>query len=118
MRLVLIDVERPNRATTDANGNAEHSSYAERRDTLREAGPAVVGTDVLECDRLIEQEGIDARSVTELFLRGLEDAARFLGVSKRHLIRLADLAKVKTISLGRRRLLPDSEIQRLATGGC
>jgi len=46
------------------------------------------------------------------------EAAPFLGVSKRHLFRLADQNKVRTIRIGRRRLLPDSEVLRLAREGC
>jgi excisionase family DNA binding protein len=46
------------------------------------------------------------------------DCASYLSVSLRHLIRLADANKVKTIRFGRRRLIPDSEVQRLATEGC
>jgi hypothetical protein len=39
-------------------------------------------------------------------------------VSTRHLIRLIDASKVKSIQIGRRRLIPDSEVQRLAREGC
>jgi excisionase family DNA binding protein len=46
------------------------------------------------------------------------DAAQFLSVSLRHLIRLADANKVKSIRFGRRRMIPDSEVQRLASEGC
>jgi excisionase family DNA binding protein len=45
------------------------------------------------------------------------DAARFLAVSLRHLTRLADANQVKTIRLGRRRLVPDAEVKRLAAEG-
>jgi excisionase family DNA binding protein len=45
-------------------------------------------------------------------------AAQFLTVSARHLHRLIDSQKVKSILLGRRRLIPDSEVQRLAREGC
>lgn len=48
----------------------------------------------------------------------IADAAKFLHVSTRHLHRLIDANKIRTIRLGRRRLLPDSEIQRLAREGC
>ena len=48
----------------------------------------------------------------------IPDAASFLSVSARHLHRLIDARKVKSILLGRRRLLPDSEVQRLAQEGC
>jgi excisionase family DNA binding protein len=46
-----------------------------------------------------------------------QEAAQFLGISTRHLHRLADLKKVRTIRLGRRRLLPDDDIRRLANEG-
>jgi excisionase family DNA binding protein len=45
------------------------------------------------------------------------EAAAYLSVSLRHLVRLADAEKVKTIRLGRRRMIPDSEVRRLATEG-
>lgn len=48
----------------------------------------------------------------------IADAAQFLNVSTRHLHRLIDANKVRSIRIGRRRLLPDSEIQRLASEGC
>jgi hypothetical protein len=41
-----------------------------------------------------------------------------LGVSVRLLHRLAGLDRVRTIRLGRRRLVPDKEVQRLARDGC
>ncbi|HKB03298.1 MAG TPA: helix-turn-helix domain-containing protein [Gemmataceae bacterium] len=47
-----------------------------------------------------------------------QEAAEFLRISVRHLIRLADQDKVRTIWLGRRRLVADSEVRRLATEGC
>lgn len=45
-------------------------------------------------------------------------AAEFLAVSARHLMRLADAGKVKTIRIGRRRLIPDFEMSRMAREGC
>ncbi len=48
----------------------------------------------------------------------LPEAGAFLSVSTRHLIRLIDASKVKSIQIGRRRLIPDSEVQRLAREGC
>lgn len=45
------------------------------------------------------------------------EASRFLGVSSRHLIRQIELSKVRTIRMGRRRLIPDAEVQRVATEG-
>lgn len=48
----------------------------------------------------------------------IPDAAEFLGISPRHLYRLLDANKVKSVRLGRRRLIPDHEVQRLAREGC
>lgn len=48
----------------------------------------------------------------------INDAARFLHVSTRHLHRLLDVNKVRSLRLGRRRLIPDVEVQRLAREGC
>jgi excisionase family DNA binding protein len=48
----------------------------------------------------------------------LDEAAEFLGVSKRHLTRLADQKKFRVIWLGRRKLIPADEIERLAQEGC
>jgi excisionase family DNA binding protein len=48
----------------------------------------------------------------------IADAAEYLSVSLRHLVRLSDANKVKTIKLGRRRMVPDDEIKRLAAEGC
>jgi len=45
-------------------------------------------------------------------------AAAFLCISPRHLSRLLDAGKVKSVRLGRRRLIPDAEVQRLAREGC
>lgn len=47
----------------------------------------------------------------------LIDAARFLGVSHRHLVRLIDAEKVKSIRFGRRVLIADAELQRIASEG-
>jgi len=47
----------------------------------------------------------------------LIDAARYLKVSHRHLVRLIDADKVKTIRFGRRRLIPAAELERLALEG-
>lgn len=46
------------------------------------------------------------------------EAARFLGVSERHLYRLIDANKVRSLRIGRRRLIPAAEVERLATRGC
>ena len=44
----------------------------------------------------------------------IPDAAEFLGVSERHLYRQLDANKVRSVRIGRRRLIPDAEVQRLA----
>ena len=46
----------------------------------------------------------------------VRDAAKFLGLSERHLIRLIDDGKVESFLLGRRRLISDSELRRIASG--
>lgn len=48
----------------------------------------------------------------------IPEAAAFLAVSERHLYRLLDAGKLKSVRLGRRRLIPDAEVQRLARSGC
>ncbi len=48
----------------------------------------------------------------------IPDAAAFLSVSSRHLHRLLDAGKVRSLRLGRRRLISDAEVQRLARDGC
>jgi excisionase family DNA binding protein len=48
----------------------------------------------------------------------IQDAAKFLTVSARHVHRLLDAGKLRSVRLGRRRLIPDSEVQRLAREGC
>ena len=45
------------------------------------------------------------------------EAAKFLRVSIRHLIRLGDANKIKQIRFGRRVFIPDVEVQRLASQG-
>ena len=45
-------------------------------------------------------------------------AAAFLGVSERHLHRLLDADKVKSVRIGRRRVIPAAEVERLAQKGC
>jgi excisionase family DNA binding protein len=47
----------------------------------------------------------------------LDEAAEFLHVSKRHLNRLIDGRKAKALRLGRRVMLADSEVRRLAEQG-
>jgi excisionase family DNA binding protein len=44
------------------------------------------------------------------------DAAEFLGISSRTLWRLIDTRDVKVTRLGRRVLVPDSEVRRMAGG--
>ena len=48
----------------------------------------------------------------------IPDAAGFLRISPRHLYRLLDANKVRSVRLGRRRLIPGHEVQRLAREGC
>lgn len=47
----------------------------------------------------------------------LQEAARFLGVSHRHLVRLIDTGKLRSIRFGRRVLLSDVEVRRIASEG-
>ncbi|VTR95489.1 dna binding excisionase family domain protein : Uncultured bacterium genome assembly Metasoil_fosmids_resub OS=uncultured bacterium PE=4 SV=1 [Gemmata massiliana] len=48
----------------------------------------------------------------------LDAAAAYLQISARHLHRLLGANKVRSVRLGRRRLIPDAEVQRLARDGC
>lgn len=48
----------------------------------------------------------------------IPDAAAFLAVSERHLSRLLTANRVRSVRLGRRRLIPDDEVRRLAREGC
>lgn len=48
----------------------------------------------------------------------IPDAAAFLAISDRHLWRLIDGGRVRAIRIGRRVLVPDAEMQRLAREGC
>lgn len=48
----------------------------------------------------------------------IPEAAAFLRVSERHVYRLIDARKLKAVRLGRRRLIPDAEVRRLAAAGC
>ncbi|VTR92841.1 dna binding excisionase family domain protein : Uncultured bacterium genome assembly Metasoil_fosmids_resub OS=uncultured bacterium PE=4 SV=1: HTH_17 [Gemmata massiliana] len=48
----------------------------------------------------------------------IAEAATYLSISARHLHRLLDANKVRSVRLGRRRLIPDAEVQRLARDGC
>lgn len=48
----------------------------------------------------------------------LPAAAGFLCVSARHLQRQIAADKLGSVRIGRRRLLPDEEVQRLARDGC
>jgi hypothetical protein len=45
-------------------------------------------------------------------------AAKHIGVSVRHLERLADGSKVKTIRIGGRRFVPHDEMVRICREGC
>ena len=45
------------------------------------------------------------------------DAAKFLGISERHLARLVADGKVESFQLGSRRFLTDAEVRRVAEGG-
>jgi len=45
------------------------------------------------------------------------EAAAFLRISPRHLWRLIDAGDVRSIRIGRRVLIADIEVRRLATGG-
>jgi excisionase family DNA binding protein len=47
----------------------------------------------------------------------LVDAAEYLHVSSAHLRRLVDAGKVRSIRLGRRVLIPDVELRRVAAEG-
>jgi len=47
---------------------------------------------------------------------GVAEAATFLGISARTLWRLIDARDVKVTRLGRRVLVPDAEVRRLAGG--
>lgn len=46
-----------------------------------------------------------------------KEAAGYLCISYRHLLRLIDAGKVKPIRFGRKLLIPAGEVERLATGG-
>jgi excisionase family DNA binding protein len=43
------------------------------------------------------------------------DAARLLGIGRTKLYELIDTGELRTIRLGSRRLVPDSELQRIVT---
>lgn len=47
----------------------------------------------------------------------VRNAAKFLTVSERHLVRLIEDGKVASFKLGRRRLIADAEVRRVAEGG-
>lgn len=49
--------------------------------------------------------------------RSVKDAAKYLGVSDRHLSRLVKEGKVKAARFGRRLLIPADEVARLAREG-
>ena len=48
----------------------------------------------------------------------ITDAAAFLTISERHLSRLLNASLVRSVRLGRRRLIPDDEVRRIAREGC
>jgi excisionase family DNA binding protein len=47
----------------------------------------------------------------------IQDAATYLTISMRHLHRLLDAGRVRSVRIGRRVLIPDAEIKRLAEHG-
>ena len=47
----------------------------------------------------------------------IRDAAEFLRISPRHLIRLIEVGEVPSFKLGRRRFIADAELRRVAQGG-
>ena len=47
----------------------------------------------------------------------LRAAAAFWGVSERHVAHLVATSRVRSITIGRRRLLPDDEVKRVAREG-
>jgi excisionase family DNA binding protein len=47
----------------------------------------------------------------------LDEAAAYLRVCRRHLVRLADDGRIRTIYVGRRRLVPYAELMRVAAEG-
>jgi excisionase family DNA binding protein len=73
--------------------------------------------------------GVSAPNTTEQIMKttdethsagspwALRDAAKWLGISERHLRRLIDLGKVKSISLGRRVFISAAELRRIAAEG-
>jgi excisionase family DNA binding protein len=51
-------------------------------------------------------------------LRSIGEAAQELGVSKDHMRRLISRSVLRAVRLGKRLLIPQSEIDRLVTNGC
>ena len=51
-------------------------------------------------------------------LRSIGEAAQELGVSKDHVRRLISRSALRAVRLGKRLLIPQSEIDRLVTNGC
>lgn len=47
----------------------------------------------------------------------IRDAAEFLGISDRHMRRLVDEGRCKHLRFGRRVLVPDAEVRRMAVEG-
>jgi excisionase family DNA binding protein len=68
----------------------------------------------------MESSGVASPDVHDSPIRKpwpIADAARFLDLSDRHLRRLLDLGLVRDIRFGRRRLIPDAEVRRIAEAG-
>jgi excisionase family DNA binding protein len=47
----------------------------------------------------------------------VQSAAAYLGISERHLIYLCDAETIRSFRIGRRRLIADAELRRIAEGG-
>ena len=47
----------------------------------------------------------------------IQEAAAYLAISTRHLHRLLDAGRVRSVRIGRRVLIPDAELKRLAEHG-
>ena len=46
------------------------------------------------------------------------DAAKWLGISHRHLVRISDAGWLRDVRYGRRRMIPAAELERFAAEGC
>lgn len=58
-----------------------------------------------------------ARPDAEPTLVSIEDAAQRLGISRRHFYNLANKGLIESVTLGRRRLVPVAEVERLIRNG-